>query len=190
MTIQSVPLEKAYRLLNHGPTVLVSAQHDKDNNVMTAAWACALEFSPAKVTVVLDKMTYTRKLIEHSGYFALQIPVARQAKMVLGLGSVSRHQYADKLTQHGVELFYQPSFNVPLVKGCAAWLICELIPEPHNQQQHDLFIGRVVGAWADDCIFKDGHWQFEHADDDWRTLHYVAGGHFYCIGQAMDISVE
>ncbi|MET0983364.1 MAG: flavin reductase, partial [Telluria sp.] len=26
--IQPVPLEKAYRLLNHGPTVLVSAHHD------------------------------------------------------------------------------------------------------------------------------------------------------------------
>ena len=46
---QSVPLEKAYRLLNHGPTVLVSAQHAGECNVMAAAWACALDFSPPKV---------------------------------------------------------------------------------------------------------------------------------------------
>ena len=45
-----VELEKSYRLLNHGPTVLVSAQDHQDTSVMTAAWACALEFSPAKVT--------------------------------------------------------------------------------------------------------------------------------------------
>lgn len=34
-----VPLAKAYRLLNHGPTVLVSAAHGGKRNVMAAAWA-------------------------------------------------------------------------------------------------------------------------------------------------------
>lgn len=46
--IQTVPLEKAYRLITHGPTVLVFANDGQDTDVMTAAWACALEFSPAK----------------------------------------------------------------------------------------------------------------------------------------------
>ena len=44
--ISPVALEKAYRLLNHGPTVLVSAGHDGVDNVMAAAWACALVFAP------------------------------------------------------------------------------------------------------------------------------------------------
>jgi flavin reductase (DIM6/NTAB) family NADH-FMN oxidoreductase RutF len=58
--LQAVELSKAYRLLNHGPTVLVSAQYENEQNVMAAAWACALELVPAKVTVVLDKSTKTR----------------------------------------------------------------------------------------------------------------------------------
>mgnify|MGYP000718130217 CR=1 FL=1 len=32
-----VPLDKAYRLLNHGPTVLVSASHAGEDNAMAAA---------------------------------------------------------------------------------------------------------------------------------------------------------
>lgn len=32
-----VPLDKAYRLMNHGPTVLVSARHGEAINVMAAA---------------------------------------------------------------------------------------------------------------------------------------------------------
>lgn len=132
MAIQAVPLEKAYRLLNHGPTVLVSARHQDVENVMSAAWACALEFAPAKVTVVLDKMTFTRPLIEQSEWFALQIPVAAQAELVLKLGTDSQYDHVDKLQKHGVKLFYQEHFPVPLVEGCAAWLICQLIPEPHN----------------------------------------------------------
>ena len=35
--IAPVELKKAYRLLNHGPTVLVSARHDGVDNVMAAA---------------------------------------------------------------------------------------------------------------------------------------------------------
>ena len=58
--IAAVDLAKAYRLLNHGPTVLVSARHAGVDNVMAAAWACALDFQPPKLTVVLDKSTHTR----------------------------------------------------------------------------------------------------------------------------------
>ena len=60
--IHSVDLAKAYRLLNHGPTVLVSARHQAVDNVMAAAWCCALDFDPPKLTVVIDKATRTRAL--------------------------------------------------------------------------------------------------------------------------------
>jgi hypothetical protein len=45
----------------------------------------------------------------------------------------------------------------------------------------------VTGAWADDRVFRDGHWQFETADAGWRSLHYIAGGHFYAIGNVVDV---
>ena len=185
-----VALDKCYRLLNHGPTVLVSAQHAGQANVMAAAWACALDFHPPKVTVVLDKAAYTRGLVEASGRFVLQLPTVAQAAMTLALGTHSAHQQSDKLTAHGVSLFASPLTGAPMVQGCAAWLECRVIAEPHNQQAYDLFIGEVEGAWADDRVFVDGHWQFEQAPDALRTLHYVAGGHFYAIGQAMDVSTQ
>lgn len=43
---QPVALDKAYRLMNHGPTVLVSASHGGVANAMAAAWACVLDFTP------------------------------------------------------------------------------------------------------------------------------------------------
>ncbi len=182
-----VPLAKSYRLLNHGPTVLVSAQHAGERNVMAAAWACALDFAPPKVTVVLDKVTRTRALVEASGRFALQLPTVPQAALTVELGTVSALQQPGKLAQSGVQLFDAPGTGMPLVQGCAAWLDCRLIPEPHNQQAYDLFIGEVTGAWADSRVFQDGHWLFEQAPPELRTLHYVAGGHFYAIGDAIDV---
>lgn len=184
---KQVPLEKAYRLLTHGATVLVSSQHQQQRDVMAAAWACALEFKPAKVTVVLDKSTMTRKIIEQSGYFVLQVPTYKQLDMVYQLGTTTLHDTPNKLEQSGVELFYLDELNQPLVVGCSAWVICRLIPEPHNQQAHDLFIGEVISAWADDRVFRDGHWHFHDADPEWRSLHHVAGGNFYLIGDAVNV---
>ena len=188
--IAPVPLEKAYRLLTHGPTVLVSSRHDGVDNVMAAAWSCALDFAPPKVTVVIDKITATRALVENSGMFVLQVPTVAQLQLTEQLGTTSLATEPDKLQRAQAELFHIDGYDLPFVAGCSAWLACKLVPEPHNQQTYDLFIGEVVGAWSDTRAFKDGHWQFEHADPAWRSLHHVAGGHFYAIGAALDVTPE
>ncbi|ELY2854226.1 flavin reductase family protein [Cronobacter dublinensis] len=179
-----VALEKAYRLINHGPTVLVSARHDGVENVMAAAWACGLDFAPPKVTVVIDKIARTRELLERSGTFVLQVPTVAQREMTYQLGTLSLHNEPEKLALAGAELLAMPGVDAPLVAGCSAWLACKLIPEPHNQQQYDLFIGEVTAAWADTRVFSDGRWHFEDAPAQMRSLHHVAGGHFYAIGDA------
>lgn len=184
---QPVPLDKAYRLINHGPTVLVSAAHAGETNVMAASWSCALDYAPPKVTVVLDKATRTRVLVEGSGQFALCVPSANLAALTLGVGTDSAVSVPDKLARHGVQLFTAPDHALPLVDGCVAWLACRLIPEPHNQTTYDLFIGEVVGAWADARVFRAGRWHFDGAPDGLRTLHYVAGGQFYATGASLQV---
>ncbi|ULU27739.1 flavin reductase family protein [Dyella terrae] len=183
--ISPVPLEKAYRLLNHGPTVLVSARHDGMDNVMAAAWACALDFDPPKLTVILDKMTKTRELIEKTGCFVIQVPTAAQLQLTYTVGNLGRAQVTDKLERAGVQWFDIDGHDLPFVAGCSAWLACRLIPEPHNQETYDLFIGEVVGAWADSRAFANGHWDYENAEPAWRSLHYIAGGQFYAIGESL-----
>ena len=187
-TIAPVELAKAYRLLNHGPTVLVSARHNGESNVMAAAWACALDFAPPKLTVVVDKMTRTRALLEGSGEFVIQVPTAAQAQLTHAVGTRSLADEPDKLERAGVQLFEFPDHGLPFVAGCSAWLACRLIPEPHNQQTYDLFIAEVVGAWADTRVFANGHWLFEQADPALRSLHYVAGGQFYVIGDSLTVA--
>jgi flavin reductase (DIM6/NTAB) family NADH-FMN oxidoreductase RutF len=183
--ISPVELKKAYRLINHGPTVLVSARHGGVDNVMAAAWACALDFSPPKLTVVLDRSAKTRELVEQSGAFVIQIPTAAQLQQTLEVGTWSLSSAPDKLARSGTSLFEMEGFNLPFVAGCSGWLACKLVPEPHNQRTYDLFIGEVVGAWSDTRVFSDGHWHFETADPAWRSLHYIAGGHFYAIGEPL-----
>lgn len=185
--ITPVPLEKSYRLLNHGPTVLVSARHAAVDNVMAAAWCCALDLAPSRLTVVLDKSSRTRALVERSGSFVIQIPTAAQLQLVYAVGNMSLNDEPEKLEKCGVELFDMADHDLPFVADCSGWLACRLIPEPHNQQAYDLFIGDVVGAWADARVFRDGRWHFEEADPALRSLHYVAGGQFYATGEPLQV---
>jgi flavin reductase (DIM6/NTAB) family NADH-FMN oxidoreductase RutF len=188
--ILPVPLEKAYRLLTHGPTVLVSSHHAGVDNVMAAAWACALDFAPPKLTVVLDKQTATRGLIEGSGRFVVQVPNAALLELTNRVGNRSLAEEPDKLANAGVGLLHLAGDPLPFVEGCSAWLECRLVPEPHIQSAYDLFIGEVVAAWADDRAFREGHWQFENAGPEWRSIHHVAGGQFYAIGEALRATEE
>ncbi len=103
--IEPVEPAKAYRLINHGPTVLVSARYDSITDVMAAAWACALDFNPPKLTVVLDKITRTRELIEGAGRFIVQVPTVAQLELTTALGSFSLRDQPDKLDRAGAELF-------------------------------------------------------------------------------------
>jgi flavin reductase (DIM6/NTAB) family NADH-FMN oxidoreductase RutF len=185
--ISSVDPQKAYRLINHGPTVLVSVRHAGTDNVMAAAWACALDFAPPKLTVVLDKSSRTREMIEKSGAFVIQVPTVAQLQLTHLVGTLSLSTMPNKLKLSGVELFGIAGHDLPFVAGCSAWLACRLIPESHNQQTYDLFIGEVVGAWADTRVFSNGRWHFEDAAPSMRSLHHVAGGNFYAIGEPLSV---
>ncbi|WP_198087851.1 flavin reductase family protein [Variovorax sp. E3] len=187
---QPVPLDKAYRLLNHGPTVLVSAAHGGQRNIMAAAWAMPLDFAPPKVAVVLDKSTWTRVLLEGAGTFALQVPTRAQLDLTEALGNSSGREITeksghDKFAAYGLQTFAGTAIDAPLLEGCAAWLECRLLPEPHIQQGYDLFLGEVIAAQADARVFANGRWNFT-GHDELRTLHHVAGGHFIVDGEAVD----
>ena len=181
-----VALDKAFRLLNHGPTVLVSARHGGVSNVMAAAWVCVLDYAPPRLTVVLDKSAKTRELVEQGGGMVIQVPNAAQVELTQYLGSHSWHDEPGKLAQAGAELFEVDGVDQPFVAGCSAWLACELIPEAHNQQTYDLFIANITAAWADARVFHHGRWHFETADPALRSLHHVSGGHYYAIGEALE----
>lgn len=184
----SVELANVYRLFNVGGTALVSAAFEGKEDVMPATWVCPLNIEPSRVTACVDSTHYTRPLIEKSGMFALALPMKCIAKEVMFLGSVSRNDDDAKLEKSGAKFFKMPCFEMPFVEGCACYVVYKALPEEHIAKAYDLFIGEAVAAWADPRIFDGRHWKFESADDkSLSTLHYVAGGHFYGIGEAIDV---
>lgn len=198
--IHPVALPHAYRLLNTGPTVLVSAAVGGARNVMAAAWNMPLDFDPPKVAVVLDKSTHTRKLVEQSGRFTLAVPCVQGADLAFAVGSQSQVDHARAGTVKADVLGVQwlgaadvpglgdeaPAFSAALVAGCVGWLACRLLPEPHNQSAYDLFIGQVTHAWADERAFANGKYRpLAEVPEALRTLHHLGAGRFVVPGQEL-----
>lgn len=180
-----VDLAHATRLLNHGPTVLVTAAHGGRRNVMAAAWNTPLEFMPPRVSVVIDKTTFTRGLVEASGAFGLSVPCRGIADLAFTVGSRSGRDVDDKFERYGIAALPGEVIAAPGVGGCVAWLECRLIPEPHLQATYDLFVGEVVAAFADPRAFAAGRWVTDGADPALATLHHLGGGRFVCAGEAV-----
>jgi flavin reductase (DIM6/NTAB) family NADH-FMN oxidoreductase RutF len=180
----SVPLRDAYRLLNHGPTTLVSTcePSGRSPNVMAAAWAMAIDFDPPKVAVVIAQGTLTRELLERNSEFVLSLPTVALVDLTYLVGTKSGRDM-DKWSV----LKTEPATKVrpPLIAGCVAWLECVALPEPAMREKYDLVIAEVVAAWADDAVYRDREWRFEK-DDPRRTIHHLARGTFFATGERIE----
>ena len=73
--------------------------------------------------------------------------------------------------------------GISMVLGFTGYLLCQVNPNPQQEQNYDSFMGEIVAVWADDRVFDGRHWLFDTAPDELRTVHYVAGGQFYAIGK-------
>ena len=177
-----VALEHASRLINHGPTVLVTSAAGAQRNVMAAAWSMPVEFTPPRIAVVIDKRTFTRELVMASGAFGLCIPGAGLADITYAVGSTSGRD-GDKFSRYGIEARPGPVLGLPMIEaGCAAWLECRLISEPHAEEAYDTCFAEIVAAAADERIFAQGHWSVRDDNAGLHTLHHLGGGHFARAG--------
>ena len=173
-----VALNHASRLLNHGPTVLVTSAHEGRRNIMAAAWSMPVEFTPPRIAVVIDKHTFSRELIAASGVFAVCIPGAAAADLAYAVGTSSGRE-GDKFARFRLDSEPGAATGAPLLAtGCVAWLECRLIPERHAEDAYDTCFAQVVAAAADERVFSDGHWSFRDDNADLHTLHHLGAGHF------------
>ena len=173
-----VALAHASRLINHGPTVLVTSAAQGRRNVMAAAWSMPVEFEPPRIAVVIDKRTWTHELVQAGGGFALCLPGTALVDLCFAVGQVSGRE-VDKFARHGLQARPGPVLGMPVIEaGCAAWLECRRIAEPHTEQAYDTCFAEVVAAAADERIFRDGRWHFDEANTALQTIHHLGGGRF------------
>lgn len=189
MAIFNIDPSRAARLLNVGPVVIISARYQGIVNCMPLAWICPMSYQPATLSVVMNRESYTRSLVEKSGYMMVQVPTVSQIDMLMTLGTQSYLNNPNKLKESGVEFFtVDEAAGYPMVEGAVAWLLCRIIPDAYLDAKTDMLIIEVEKAWVDERVYTDGVWDLEKAPESLHPVHYVNAGQFYTMGKGVRTS--
>ncbi len=174
MSKVDVDLSRAYRLLEAGPVVFLTAQYRGKKNMMPAAWVTPVSSDPPLVAVAVYPGRYTHGLIQKSGQFALNIPPRPLAEQVKKAGDVSGED-VDKFLQLKLTPYEGKQVNAPLIVECIGHLECGVV-DTVRTGDHTLFVAEVVAASAEEAAFNGETWTL--VDEAVKPLHHLGGTNF------------
>ncbi|MEW6067564.1 MAG: flavin reductase family protein [Nitrospirota bacterium] len=178
---KNIPIAKANRLINHGPTVLITSRSGEKINVMTAAWQMPVSFKPMLVAIAIGHERFSHKLILESCEFVINIPNTKMIKEVLCCGTQSGRDI-DKFKICKLTQVKAQKVNAPLIKECIGNIECKLYSH-YKAGDHTIFVGEVVAASVKEGIFEE-HLKVDL--DEAKTLHHL-GGKVFCRPDGIDI---
>ena len=170
---REVPLTGCLRLLEPGPITLITAQYRGQPNVMTVAWVVPASHQPPMLVAAISPLHYTHYLISKSQEFVVNVPGRPLADQVMLCGTLSGRD-VDKFARAGLTAVDGHRVTVPWISECLAHLECGLV-EAYEAGDHTLFLGEIVGAWADEDAF-DEFWKLEA--EELSPLQHLGGRHF------------
>ena len=171
MPKKSLPLSKAYGLLEPGPVVLVTTTGKDRANIMAMSWHTMLEFEPPLVGCVISNRNFSFDLLKKSKECVLNIPTVELAKQVVGCGNCSG-QNVDKFKKFALTPMPASSVKPPLIDECYANLECTVV-DGKMISKYNLFILEVVQAWINPAC--------KHP----QTIHHQGRGTFMVAGESI-----
>ena len=174
MNFKKLDLNQANRLINHGPTILVTAKHEETINLMTAAWCMPVSKKPPMLAVAIGPSRFTHGLIINSGEFSVCIPGRDLVEQVMCCGTTSGRSGDNKFEKCNLTAVTGEHVQAPLVAECLGAIECKLDSHP-TTGDHSIIIGEVLTVWVKPEAFGE-RFQVENAP----TLHHL-GGREFCL---------
>ncbi len=177
-----LPPSRAYRLINQGGILLLTAATSRARNLMPLAWHMPLSFDPPLVAIAVGKERFTAGLIAESGQFALNVPPPHLVEKVYRAGKISAREGEDKFSLLALTPFRGQKVEAPLIAECVGHLECQVEAE-YPGGDHRLFVGRVMAASAVSTLF-DGAWKVGSGA---ATLHHLGGNRFAIAEKSVEV---
>jgi flavin reductase (DIM6/NTAB) family NADH-FMN oxidoreductase RutF len=174
--LKEIPLAQFYRLINHGPCVLVSSGKGDTINVAPVAWTSPVNDEPPLVSISLADDHYTTELIRQTGEFVINVPSHNLMEQIISTGAVSGRK-ENKFRKNGLTPLPGTKVSAPGIKECIGFLECR-VRDTRTYDGVTVITADVLRAVADDDVF-DGTWISEKA----RTVHHLGGKFFAVIGK-------
>jgi flavin reductase (DIM6/NTAB) family NADH-FMN oxidoreductase RutF len=148
------------------PVVLVGTQVNGKANFMTVGWCARANANPPMIACGIGNHHFTPKGIAETKTFSVNIPSSGLLEKTDYCGLVS----GDKTDKSKVfDVFYGMLKTAPMIRECPVSLECRLVqvvPLPTNS----LYIGEIVGAYADGDILRSGKPDFPEIDPLFLTM--------------------
>lgn len=148
------------------PVVLVGTQVQGKDNFMAVGWCARVNGNPPMIACGIANNHHTPKGIAAAETFSVNIPSADLLEKTDYCGIVSGAT-TDKSQVFSV--FYGSLKTAPMIRECPVTLECRLVrtvPLP----THSLYIGEIVGAYADGKVIQDGRPDFSAINPLFLTI--------------------
>jgi flavin reductase (DIM6/NTAB) family NADH-FMN oxidoreductase RutF len=148
------------------PVVLLGTQVDGKDNFMAVGWCARVNGNPPMIACGIAKNHYTPQGITGNKTFSLNIPSVDLLEKTDYCGIVSGAN-TDKSKVFSV--FHGSLETAPMIRECPVTLECRLVQDVPLPTHH-LFIGEIVGAYADGSVIRDGKPDFPEIDPLFLTM--------------------
>jgi flavin reductase (DIM6/NTAB) family NADH-FMN oxidoreductase RutF len=167
--MRSLPIGKAFTLLEPGPVILVATNDGHKDNVMTITWTMVLDFA-GTFAITTGPWNYSYEALSRTEECVIAIPTVDMIDTVVGVGTCSGED-TDKFETFALTRMKARKVGAPLIKECLANIECHVVGilEPHN-----IVVLQGVAAYID------------RTRKEKRTLHAVGDGTFIVDGRRLD----
>lgn len=142
--MKTMPLRKAFTLIEPGPVVLVTTHDGKHSNIMTISWTMVVDFSPV-FAITTGPWNYSFQALKKTRECVLAIPTVDLLDEVVGIGTCSGAE-TDKFEKFGLTPVKGKKVSAPLIKECVANIECRVI---EMVKKHSIIILEGVAAYYD-----------------------------------------
>jgi flavin reductase (DIM6/NTAB) family NADH-FMN oxidoreductase RutF len=136
------------------PVAMVTvADGEGGANIITLAWVGMASSDPRSVTIAIRPTRHSSGLLKAAGEFCLNIPGEELVRETDFCGVNSGRDH-DKWAETGLTPEPSEHISAPRIAQCRYALECRVV-ETVSLGVHDLFVGEVLGAYADDSILDE-----------------------------------
>ncbi len=167
--MKTLPLGRAFTLLEPGPVVLVTTRDGSKDNVMTVTWTMVLDFS-ASFAIATGPWNYSYGALKKTRECVIAVPAADMLDTVVGVGMCSGSN-TDKFAKFGLTRRKAKHVRAPLIKECLADIECRVVD---IVERHNIVVLEGLAAY------------FDAARKEKRMLHAVGDGTFVADGRRFD----
>lgn len=167
--MKTMPISKAFTLIEPGPVVLVTTNDGEKNNIMTISWTMVMDFSP-RFAMTTGSWNYSYHALRNSRECVIAIPTVDMIDLVVGIGTCSGTD-TDKFEKFGLTPLTGKQVSAPLIKECLANIECKVID---IVEEHSIIVLEGVEAY------------FDESREEKRTIHAIGDGSFIVDGDKLD----